>query len=143
MTFLNTTVHWSSHRQAHRMTLLSFAVEVREAIPLWYGCSLFEVDGHQLVLDGPDNRCLVWRFRRFLHHAEPVEFPLSLGHKSLASAELVVTVTQVSWAGPLNRYSALQLELYFVHVESPITLKYWVVPDLPGREHLVRPSTSV
>jgi serine/threonine protein kinase len=40
------------------------------------GCILLQVQDRQLVRDRPDNRCFVGRFRPFLHHAEPVEFPL-------------------------------------------------------------------
>jgi hypothetical protein len=43
------------------------------------------------VLDRSDNRCFVGGFLPFLHHAEPVEFPLPFGHR-WREREL-----QVSW----------------------------------------------
>jgi hypothetical protein len=65
------------------------------------------------VLDRPDNRCPV---RPFLHYAEPVEFPLSLGHISLARAGLLVSVTRVSGDRAVEQGTpALQLASYTVH----------------------------
>jgi hypothetical protein len=87
------------------------------------GSVFLQGEDHQLVHDRCDNRCLVERVPPFNYNAEPVEFPLTLGHKIIGvSRGLIVSGVfvrsfQVPGVQPrehLERFSQLKNLWYII-----------------------------